>query len=319
MNNTLIFLCIASTLLIFSIIVVNTSPAINILGNGWRDDNCKIYSDYHDYIKKKDDAFTNKDKYLKLSKEGRNLCNRQKAMYGLEYSSIVCDIVLGFFCAFLSLLHYLGVGKVFEKVTGIIGLASGVICFILTLVYVIYSGYIFTNDNFISGFIISGDTISKFYGEIPKLDKDGVFAKLDSSKSKYECIYYDANDESKFHPKYNELGQKRYNYNKDYIDPNSKFSKCRFQYSYTNSHSITQISYYPDYSRCAHGITPVIPDCDVLYAYTENIDGFNNKYIYDRWVTSIIFDSLNIALSIGLALFGFLLFKGSNSDGHTPV
>ena len=161
MNNTLIFLCIASALLIFSIIVVNTSPAINILGNGWRDLNCKRYSDYHDYIKKKDNAFTNKDEYLKLSKEGRNLCNRQKAMYGLEYSSIVCDIVLGFFCTFLSLLHYLGVGKVFEKVTGIIGLASGVICFILTLVYVIYSGYIFTNDNYGLNFYFSSGNIKK--------------------------------------------------------------------------------------------------------------------------------------------------------------
>ena len=48
MNNTLIFLCISSALLIFSIIVVNTSPAINGIASGWRDLNCKIYSDYHD-------------------------------------------------------------------------------------------------------------------------------------------------------------------------------------------------------------------------------------------------------------------------------
>ena len=318
MNNTLIFLCISSALLIFSIIVVNTSPAITGIASGWRDLNCKRYSDYHDYIKKKD-AYTNKDEHLKLSKEGRNVCNRQKAMYGLEYSSIVCDIVLGFFCTFLSLLHYLGVGKVFEKVTGIIGLASGVICFILTLVYVIYSGYIFTNDNYGLNFYFSSGNIKKGYGSIPKLDKDGVFAKLDSSKSKYECVYYDANDESKFYAKYNELGQKRYNYNKDNIDPNSKFSKCRYKHSYLDSDSNSQISYYPSYSRCANGIIPVIPDCDVLYAYNGNYDDFTNKYMYDRWVTSIIFDSLNIALSIGLAIFGFLLFKGSNSDGHTPV
>ena len=315
MNNTLIFLCIASALLIFSIIVVNTSPAIIGIARGWRDLNCKRYSDYHDYIKKKD-AYTNKDEHLKLSKEGRNVCNRQKAMYGLEYSSIVCDIVLGFFCTFLSLLHYLGVGKVFEKVTGIIGLASGVICFILTLVYVIYSGYIFTNDNYGLSFGFSSGNIYKNYGSIPKLDKDGVFAKLDSSKTKYECVYYDANDESKFYAKYNELGQKRYNYNKNYIDPNSKFSKCRYAYSYTISTggggTQTETSTYPSYSHCTNGITPVISDCDVLYAYNGNYDDFNNKYLYDRWVTSIIFDSLNIALSIGLAIFGFLLFKGSN-------
>ena len=313
MNNTLIFLCIASTLLAFSIIVVNTSPAINGLAAGWKDLNCQQYSDFHDYIEEKG-AVATKEEYLKLSKEGRNVCNRQKAMHGLEYASIVCDIVLGFICAFLSLLHFLGVGPVYEKVTGIIGIASGVICFILTLVYVIYSGYIFTNDNYGLSFSVSSSGISKEYGSILKLDEDGVFAKLVSGK--YECVYYDKDDESKFYAKYNELGQKRYNYNKDYIDPNSKFSKCRFQYSYTDSHSITQTIYYPDYSRCANGITPVIPDCDVLYIHHNN---FRNKYYYDKWVTSIIFDVLNIALALGLAVFGFLLFKGSNSDGSTPL
>ena len=306
MDKTLIFLCIASALLIFSIIVVNTSPAINGVAGEWRDLNCKRYSDYHDYIKKNGDAST-KDDYMKLSKEGRNVCNRRKAMYGLEYSSSVCDIVLGFFCTFLSLLHYLGVGKVFEKVTGIIGVASGVICFILTLVYVIYSGYIFTNDNEGMDFTISSLTISKNYGETIKLDKDGVFAKLDSSKTKYECVYYDANDKSKFYAKYNELGQKRYNYNKDSVDPTSKFSKCKYPFPSGPSN--------PSYSDCIGGINrPTNLDCEAIYIHH---DDFDNKYYFDLWVTSIIFDSLNIALSIGLAIFGFLLFKGS--DGHTPI
>ena len=201
MNNTLIFLCIASTLLAFSIIVVSTSPSINIFGNGWKDLNCQQFSDFHDYIEEKGAAAT-KEEYLKLSKEGRNVCNRQKAMHGLEYASIVCDIVLGFICAFLSLLHFLGVGPVYEKVTGIIGIASGVICFILTLVYVIYSGYIFTNDNVGMSFRISGLTISKDYGDIPKLDEDGVYAKYDSSEGKFKCVNYDANDQSKYYAKY---------------------------------------------------------------------------------------------------------------------
>jgi len=44
----------------------------------------------------------------------------------------------------LGLLHYFDVGKPFQKVTGIIGLVTGIIQFVLTLVYVYYSGYIFT-------------------------------------------------------------------------------------------------------------------------------------------------------------------------------
>ena len=309
MNNTLIFLCIASTLLSFSIIVVSTSPAINGIVGDWKDLNCQQFSDFHDYIEEKGAGAT-KEEYLKLSKEGRNVCNREKAMHGLEYASIVCDIVLGFICALLSLLHFLGVGPVYEKVTGIIGIASGVICFILTLVYVIYSGYIFTNDNYGMSFSFPAD-ISKAYGTIPKLDEDGVFAKLVSGK--YECVYYDKDDESKFYAKYNELGQKRYNYNKDSVDSNSKFSKCKYTY---NS---------GDYDNCGSTGGLVNPgssysynnqNCDVLYIHH---DDFEYKYYYDKWITSIIFDVLNIALAIGLAIFGFLLFKGSNSDGHTPV
>jgi hypothetical protein len=315
MNNTLIFLCIASTLLAFSIIVVSTSPSINIFGNGWKDLNCQQFSDFHDYIEEKGAAAT-KEEYLKLSKEGRNVCNRKKAMHGLEYASIVCDIVLGFICAFLSLLHYLGVGSVYEKVTGIIGIASGVICFILTLVYVIYSGYIFTNDNFDIYISNSGPTISKNYISIPKLDDDGVVAKYDSSEGKFKCVNYDGNDESKFYAKYNELGQKRYNYNKDFIDTTSKFSKCKFPLPTSLSTSPSPPT-SPSFSHCTNGIGRVAgSDCDVVYVYHDDI---RNKYVYDKWVTSIIFDTLNIVLSIGLAVFGFLLFKGSNSDGPTPL
>jgi len=309
MNNTLIFFCIASCLLAFSIIVVNTS----ISDSDWKDLNCKRYSDFHDYTKEKGAAAT-KDEYLKLSKEGRNLCNRRKAMYGLGISSIVCDIVLGFFCAFLSFLHYLGVGKVYEKVTGIIGLVSGIICFILTLVYVIYSGYIFTNDNVGMDITFTNTGgISKDYGSVLKLDKDGVFAKFDTSDNTFKCVYYDKDDESKLFAKNNDLGKKRYNYNKDSIDPNSKFYKCKAS-SAIDSGSISSSSTI--YSICKNGINRATgSDCDV--AYIDHND-FDNKYQYDKWITSIIFDTLNIALSIGLAIFGFLLFKGS-SDGHTPL
>ena len=44
-------------------------------------------------------------------------------------------------------MHYLDVGKYCEKITGIIGLASGIIAFILTIIYVGYSEYIFNNDH----------------------------------------------------------------------------------------------------------------------------------------------------------------------------
>ena len=36
-------------------------------------------------------------------------------------------------------------------------------------------------------------------------------------------------------------------------------------------------------------------------------------------MTSIIFGVFIIVFNIGLSLFGFLIFKGDDSNGHTPV
>ena len=58
--------------------------------------------------------------------------------------------------------------------------------------------------------------------------------------------------------------------------------------------------------------------CKNLYT-NQKCSTISNKYDYDRWVTSIIFSVLVIACNIGLALFGFLIFKDNGSSGHTPV
>ena len=134
MKKTL-FLIFSAAIVIFSVICIGSSPLINrvtISGVyeplGWGYLNCKKRSD--DYKKVKDatpltgDA---KDNYLKPYKHDLNLCNRKKAVYGLEHASLIIDVILGFLCLILGLLHYFDVGKPFEKVTGIIGLATGII------------------------------------------------------------------------------------------------------------------------------------------------------------------------------------------------
>jgi len=50
--------------------------------------------------------------------------------------------------------------------------------------------------------------------------------------------------------------------------------------------------------------------CNFLF-YLHQSDS-TNKYIYDRWITSIIFSSFIIVSDIGLILFGFLIFKEGN-------
>ena len=142
MNNLDIFLFKALAVLIFSIISVSVAPIINnILGefNRWGKFNFQYYADYAKYSESLDEKFREE----KL----RNLCYRQNGMYGLEYSSFITDLSPGFICTQLSLLHYFQIGKSFEKITELIGLIGEDIGFILTLIYVCFSGYIFTQDD----------------------------------------------------------------------------------------------------------------------------------------------------------------------------
>jgi len=133
MKKTL-FLILSGCIVIFSIICICCGPIITGVIPGsddWKTLNCQQYSDE---VKKQKDAGASRSD-LKPYKRARNKCNREKAMYGLEYSSLIVDVICGFVCTILGLLHYFDVAKPFEKVTGIIGLATGIIGFVLTLVY----------------------------------------------------------------------------------------------------------------------------------------------------------------------------------------
>ena len=301
MNNNLFFVLISCVSICFTIIVICNGPVINKYADFSPDENCKILSDSYDNLKK---TSTLSDKDKKTYKRQINKCNRDKALYGLEYSSLIMDIFFSFVCCLLGFLNYYGVAKGFEKIIGIVGLASGIICFIMTLVYICYSGYIFTNDS----------------AGTPKLDKDGAYAEL--KEGNYYCKFFEDDDRFAIYAKYSDLGKKQYNYNKDNIFPPSE-KKLTCVYTY----------YSEDYNLCRntidgkiiapYGVTFNNPqyngeDCDKLY-FKPNNDSIENKYIYDRWVTSIIFGVFVTACSIGLALFGFLIFKDSGSSGHTPV
>ena len=309
MNKTLIFFSISCCLLIFNIIEINTAMEFS----SYRSNNCQRYSDHHKYIDKENIVTGDlKDKFLKYLKEGQHFCERHKASYGLKYASIISNLFFAVLCGLLSLLHIFGKGNYFEKVTGIIGLACGFIGFILTLIYIIYIGYIFTNDGPGKDYDSSPSSSSILshysYGKIIKLDKERAFAELDGNGNKYKCLYYDADDEDSFYAKYSDLGKKQYNYHKDfeYADSNSEYKKCDVD---TLTPAIDPLSV------CA-GTTSMIPNCNKLYYSGNNQnDEFLYKYIYDKWVTSIIFGCFIIAINIGLAIFGFLLF--SQTDGSS--
>ena len=294
MKKTL-FLVFSVCIVVFSIISICTAPIINGVleeahDDSWNTLNCKYEEDLYKSIKNDDDA-------LKVQKKVKNECNRKKAMYGLEYSSLILDITLGFICAVLGLLHFFDVAKPFEKISGIIGLSTGVITFVLTLVYICYSGYIFTKH-----IAISSDSNNSFDDTLLKLDKEGAFAKKDGNQ--YKCLYYNKNKDNSALAKYSDLGKRQYNYEKKrhYPENNSKYIGCMD----TLSDAINKCGNQEYFSLTSN--------CE--YLYLSNIaNGFGNKYLFDMWVTTIIFTCFICVCAIGLAIFGFLLFNSSNGSG----
>ena len=288
MNKLVIFLFIATAILIFSIISISVAPIINLIKpefSQWGKFNCQYYADIAKYSDSLDEKFKNE--------EIRNLCYRQNAMYGLEYSSFIIDIGLGFICAQLALFHYFQIGKSFIKYTGLIGLIGGAIGFILTLVYACFSGYIFTNDTaFKYPTDTNGYVINKLYpnGASYKLAEQGV-----STSAK---IYPYSNDKSydSQYIKYKDLGDAQYNYDKKFYEA---FHGLR------STGLVTCIS--PSFSS----------DCE--YYYDHAYDNNENKYLYDRWCLSLVLSVFITISNIGLLIFGFLLFKGGDNSGNVQV
>ena len=311
MNKSLIFLIISTSILVLSAIVICVSPIINDIQVGnwkpsdWRNLNCKIIAD-----KEKADSVTldNMQKF----KRYKNICYRQKAMYGLENSAFIINIILSFVCADLTLLHYLNIGKDFEKKTGLIGLITGIIGFILTLVYVCFSGYIFTKDA-AYGIIKIGSSLSfNTPSDLIKLYPNGAKYKWEGDDSTGKYITINEKDKGEYANilLYKDLGKKQYNYRGDYYETYMK--KVPSSPSNINECNINE-----DYTLSGTG--PVLVSgsnkCDYLY-YTPQ-KGVENKFIYDRWLTALILSIVIVICNIGLIIFGFLLFKSSEEASPT--
>ncbi len=278
MNKQLIFLCVSLAFLIFSIISIITAPAINNKDNGkemsnWGKLNCQYYSD-----KEKDaDNIDDIQAYQKL----KNLCNRKKAMYNLEYLSLIIDVILGFICTQLSLLVYFKIGGSIEKISGIFGMIAGIICFILTFIYFCCSGYIFNNDIAYKKLTpVSSQGFDDSF-LIRKRYSNGATFKVSGSNRIYP--YQNEIGDDIQYIKYKDLGKRQYNYDKRY-------------YEAVNSCTTTS------YSGCS-------------YAYDTQPNSITNKYLYDNWVTSLIFGCFSFIAAIGLIILGILIgFKKSDSD-----
>ena len=249
--------------------------------SGWGKLNCKFYSDMEKNAAHIDDI----QKYKKL----KDLCKRKKAMSNLEYSSLVIDVVLGFISAQLGLLLYFKIGGSIDKVSGIFGMIAGIICFILTFIYMCYSGYIFDNDIAFKKLTPESSPYYNIAG-ITKKYSNGATDKMDGT-TKVPIYKYEIGDDIEY-IKYKNLGEKQYNYDKKYSEGYTRLSSdCKSEGSGWG---------------CSYFYNSVPPTT------------LANKYLYDNWVTSLIFSCFSFLAAIGLIVIGALLFF-KNKDGDNQL
>ena len=290
MNKGLIFFCCACVILLFTIINLSIGPIVSYTtGSSWGTLNCAKMSDDYDDRKNKSPELTDDQKKY-FWQRPIDECNNKKAMHDMEYTAFIFDIVIGFICGLLGLLHYFDVKKDFIPKTGLIGFICGIIGFIFTFVYLILNGLVYTNY---------GPSYST-YSSYTKVDSDGAFAELKGEK--YKLIYFDKK-ENKYalFATFSDLGKKQYNYDRDmykaYIADDTCYTTIRYY----------DIEYFTDTTRASV--------CKKLYR--APITEISNKNISDRFLTALILSLFVCIANIGLALFGFLLWK--SPDGFSAL
>ena len=291
MSKGLIFFCCSCAILLFSIINLSVGPIISKrVGYNWGTLNCEKAKDDYDKVKDQDDS----NNQVKYGKEWEMYeCQRKKAMHDMEYTSFIFDIVIGFVCGLLGLLHLFELKKEFVPKTGLIGLGCGIVGFVLSFIYVVYNGIVYTNyyDN----------------SNIYKRNSDGAFAER-VEVGKYECFYFDEiGNYRALVAKYSDLIQKQYNYDKDvqaeFIDSTSERSQCYYDPLDCQDQ---------EYITFSSGSTPIYggEQCKYLYAgYDSSLDEVTNKDTSDRFLTTLLLSLFVCLANIGLGLFGFLLYR----------
>ena len=309
MNKGLIFFCCACGILLLTIINLSIGPIVSGAakrydGRDWGTLNCKELQDVYDDAKKDDDTDDDTLKYL--YKWNVDQCIRLKGMHNMEYTSFIFDIVIGFVCGLLGLLHLFEVKKDLVSKTGLIGLGCGIVGFVLTFVYVIFNGLVYTTY----------DT------EIPKRDGDYAIAEKDGDN--FKCFYYDHEKNiNSIYAKISDLGKKQYNYDKDGIkdyekvyygsscsdNANSIAQGCFKQETLTILEANALIGNIYDLSELSKCNMIYISYIDMFGLMANETPGIENKDLSDRFLTALILSLIICLANIGLALFGFLLFR----------
>ena len=300
MGKGLIFFCCSCCILILTIVNLSIGPVISgkvgqtydpvtTESYAWGTANCKAISDQIDNLKDngaKDDDLKYNWKWLK------DECTREKGMHDMEYTAFIFDIVIGFICGLFGLLHIFEVKKDFVSNTGLIGLICGIVGFVLTFVYVIFNGIVYTTYG-----------INDY-----KVDGDSAFAKKVKS-GEYECLYFDKKENlHSLYATYSDLIKKQYNYEKDKLkDVDNGCKRSAYNPSLCIDSSSDEAK--EKFSATVRRTDDPTKECDNLYYESSNYQKIEYKDISDRFLTALILSLFVCLANIGLAIFGFLLFR----------
>ena len=290
MGKGFLFFAFSCCILVLSIINLSIGPVVNKvvgktkIGNdivAWGTANVARYKDLKDDMDDQD--IKNRIQSVIDALE------RLKGMHDMEYTSFIFDIVIGFVCSLLGLFHLFDIKKEeFASKTGLIGFICGIVGFALSFVYVIFNGMVFTSN----------------YSEVMERESDGHFAERKGSE--YYCITsHDKYDAFSGHAKFSDLNKKQYNYEKNFygddVNPNciceGPLSHCIDDNPFTLSTSTP------------HDCESDVSGANCQYIYADAIKVNKNKDIFDRFLTTLILSLVVCLANIGLALFGFLLFR----------
>ena len=312
MGKGTLFFCCASCILVLTIINLSIGPIVNgtlkkIMNEDFGTLNCEKKKDELDDAK--DRAGVNDDEIKYYFEYSYNACQRKKGMHDMEYTAFIFDIVIGLICGLLGLLHIFEVKKDFVSNTGLIGIICGVIGFALTFVYVIFNGLVYTT---VYAGTIDFSTGSASIHGVLKRDEDYAIAEKDGDT--FKCLYFDNqfNFFSAF-AKFSDLGKKQYNYDKDIKDDvqNGKIpSVCIDTITDNNGGNFAFECAQREKLPSINVNSFISQGCQKIYINSVGSnDGIENKDLSDRFLTTLILSLFVCLASIGLALFGFLLFK----------
>lgn len=302
--NRYFFIC-SCVILAFSLMNYSLGPAINKKVT-W------LWSSYDTNCNRISDTFIEKQKTTSMSlKTYRDYlfqiseCKTKVAMYNMEYISFNFNLVLGFICLLVSI--YSLQEKPIAK-SNLIGIVCGIIGFIITLIYAILNGIVFTN------YYEAGSPL--------KMESDGAVAEYVEDKG-FRCLYYsDIGNIKAFTAKYSDYIKSQYNYDKELIDSyknNEEKQKCLISKSYSY-----YIQYY-DVDTCAKkeyltfsgNYEKYYGNCTKLYLYDEDSNFLSRNYdkyrLGVRFLIVLLFSIFMLPCYLALTFFGLKLSSDSSS------